>query len=189
MRPPTAAPSRGPLRPRGAACAAAVAAVAAACWGCSTPGAEDPRPAGGTGAPDGSGLVERVVDGDTLIARVDGARVRVRLLGVDAPETTGYAPECYGPQAARAARRLLPRGARIALRADATQGPYDRFGRRLAEVTVGGGRRTVNEALIAEGAAEVFRGDGRARLLPVLLAAQRTARDAGRGLWSACAGG
>lgn len=181
MRPPTAD------RLRRAAAAAAAAALAAACGACSTPAREAPSPP----AADGAGVVERVVDGDTLVARVGGARVRVRLLGVDAPESSaGYsAPECFGREATQAARRLLPRGARIRLVTDATQGPYDRFGRRLAEVTTRGGRRTVNEALIAAGAAEVFRGDGSARLLPALLAAERAAREAGRGLWSACRAG
>jgi endonuclease YncB( thermonuclease family) len=32
-------------------------------------------------------LVERVVDGDTLVVRLDGQSVKVRLIGVDAPES------------------------------------------------------------------------------------------------------
>jgi endonuclease YncB( thermonuclease family) len=39
---------------------------------------------------------------------------------------------------------------------------------------------------VAEGYAEVFRGDGRARILPRLRAAEDAARAARRGLWSAC---
>jgi endonuclease YncB( thermonuclease family) len=31
-------------------------------------------------------LVERVVDGDTVVVRLDGSAVKVRLIGVDAPE-------------------------------------------------------------------------------------------------------
>jgi micrococcal nuclease len=181
VRPPAAGHPR-------AALAAAAAAVAAACCACSAPAPQAPPPVAG---PGDAGVVERVVDGDTLIARIDGARVRVRLLGVDAPESAaGYgSAECFGAEASEEARRLLPRGARVDLVTDATQGPYDRFGRRLAEVTVRGRDRTVNEDLIAGGAAEVFRGDGRARLLPALLAAERAARSARLGLWSACRGG
>ena len=40
---------------------------------------------------DRQGLVTRVVDGDTLRARIDGSTERVRLIGVDAPERG----ECY----------------------------------------------------------------------------------------------
>ncbi|HSK92614.1 MAG TPA: hypothetical protein VLA76_00995, partial [Candidatus Angelobacter sp.] len=49
-----------------------------------------PRPGGDVAAGPGSALelaaVERVVDGDTLVVRLDGAVERVRLIGIDAPE-------------------------------------------------------------------------------------------------------
>lgn len=159
--------------------------LSAALAGCSGAPAPDDGSGGVTAA---VGTVDRVVDGDTLVARIDGERVRVRLLGVDAPElAAGYgAPECHGREAAAAAEELLPRGARIALRTDPSQGAEDRFGRLLAEVTVAGDARTVNERLIADGDAVVFRGDGRARLQPALRAAERRARDTGLGLWSSC---
>ena len=165
--------------------ATAAILVLSALSGCSS---EAPSPPSSEAAVSLSGTVDRVIDGDTLIARIDGRRVRVRLLGVDAPESAaGYgSPECFAVGAADAARELLPRGARIGLRTDPTQGREDRFGRLLAEVTPAGRVGTVNEALIAQGAAEVFRGDGRARLLPSLRAAQRSARDRALGLWGAC---
>ena len=130
----------------------------------------------------------RVVDGDTLIARLGGADERVRLLGVDAPEsvTPGRPVECFGPQAGAAARRLLPGGSRVLVATDPSQGTRDRFGRLLAEVTREGESVTVNERLIAGGFAEIFRGDGRGRLQPRLRAAERRARDARLGLWGAC---
>ena len=164
--------------------AAAALALAAAC-GCSSTAQEETAPASEVVL---TGTVDRVIDGDTLTARIDGERVRVRLLGVDAPETPGgrSPAECYGVEADDAARGLLPRGARIVLRTDPTQGREDRFGRLLAEVTVDGESRTVNEALIAAGAAEVFRGDGRARLGPALRAAEGRARARGLGLWTQC---
>src|SRR5688572_24106226 len=46
-----------------------------------------------------SGVVTRVVDGDTLDVRGSGSRIRVRVLGIDTPERG----ECYfGPASARA---------------------------------------------------------------------------------------
>jgi micrococcal nuclease len=137
-----------------------------------------------------SGTVDRVVDGDTIVARVGGRRLRVRLLGVDAPETAvgrGSA-ECYGVEATDATRSILPRGARIVLRTDATQGREDRFGRLLAEVALAGDTRTVNESLVASGSAKVFRGDGRARLQPSLREEERRARRDGLGIWAECPG-
>jgi micrococcal nuclease len=38
-------------------------------------------------APAPVALVERVVDGDTVVVRLDGQSVKVRLIGVDAPES------------------------------------------------------------------------------------------------------
>jgi micrococcal nuclease len=164
-----------------------LAALLFAAGGCGS-SSQEPGPEGGE--PIDHGRVVRVVDGDTLIARVDGSRerVRVRLLGVDAPEsvTPDQPVGCFGPQAGDAARRLLPRDARISLETDPTQGREDRFGRRLAVVTVDGQGTSVNEQLVAGGYARVFRADGRARLLPVLGEAQRAARRAHRGLWAVC---
>ena len=148
-------------------------------------GGDDPGPAPGAVA---EARVARVVDGDTVLVRVGGAERRVRLLGVDAPEsvTPDRPVECYGPQAGAAARALMPRGVRVGLATDPSQGDEDRFGRLLAEVTVAGEAVTVNERLVRQGAAEVFHGDGRGRLQPVLRAAEREARSARRGLWGAC---
>jgi micrococcal nuclease len=162
----------------------ALAALLLVAGGCASSEDRAPEAAG----PAERGVVVRVVDGDTLVARVDGSRVRVRLLGVDAPEsvTPDQPVECFGPEAGDAARRLLPEGARISLETDPTQGREDRFGRRLAVVTVTGQDASVNERLVAGGYARIFRGDGRARLLPALSEAQREARRADRGLWGAC---
>jgi micrococcal nuclease len=166
---------------------AAVLVLSTALAGCSGESSSEPEPGA---AMTLSGSVDRVIDGDTIVARVAGDRVRVRLLGVDAPETAigrGSA-ECFGVESAEAARDLLPRGARIALRTDPTQGREDRFGRLLAEVTVAGRPRTVNEALVAGGSAKVFRGDGRGRLQPALRDAERRARRDGLGIWARCPG-
>jgi endonuclease YncB( thermonuclease family) len=38
-------------------------------------------------APAPVALVERVVDGDTVVVRLDGQSIKVRLIGVDAPES------------------------------------------------------------------------------------------------------
>jgi micrococcal nuclease len=165
-------------------------AVLAVLAGCAQ-GDPSPAPAGGGDGADADGRparVIRVVDGDTIVARVAGDEERVRLLGVDAPEsvTTDRPVECFGPESAAAARRLMPPGARVRLATDASQGAEDRFGRLLAEVTRDGQPITVNEQLVAGGYAEVFRGDGRARLQPALRAAERSARDAGLGLWGSC---
>lgn len=187
-----------------AACALLLVALGGCGTGDGTPGdgGEGGAAGGDGGAAGGSGdgvtgaRVVRVVDGDTLIARVGGSggggggEERVRLLGVDAPEsvTPDRPVDCFGPQAAAELRRLLPEGSAVLLAVDPSQGREDRFGRLLAEVTREGAAATVNVQLVAGGFAEVFRGDGRGRLQPTLRAAERDARDARRGLWGACRG-
>ncbi|WP_217923723.1 thermonuclease family protein [Miltoncostaea oceani] len=190
-----------------AACALLLVALAGCGTGDGSPdgGGGGGAAAGGGGSGDGASgdgvtgaRVVRVVDGDTLIARLGGAgpggggggggEERVRLLGVDAPEsvTPDRPVECFGPQAAAELRRLLPEGTPVLLAVDPSQGREDRFGRLLAEVTREGAATTVNVQLVAEGFAEVFRGDGRGRLQPTLRSAERDARDARRGLWGSC---
>jgi len=134
--------------------------------------------------------VERVVDGDTLVARVGDDRLRVRLLGVDTPESVKPdAPvECFGPEAARRAQELLPEGSEAVLETDPGGERQDDFGRLLAYVTPAGAARSANETLLREGYADLYvyrRQDPFARVR-AFRAARDDARRAGRGLWGAC---
>jgi len=78
--------------------------------------------------------VLKVVDDDTvdIVDDVRG-RLRIRLLGIDTPETKkpGYTVGCWGPQATQFAQDTLT-GARVALIPDPTQDRTDRYGRTLA---------------------------------------------------------
>jgi micrococcal nuclease len=79
-------------------------------------------------------LVLRVVDGDTVDIRDDSrGRLRVRVLGIDTPETKkpGYTVGCWGPEATEFAKSTMV-GQRVALVTDPTQDKTDRFGRTLA---------------------------------------------------------
>ncbi len=121
--------------------------------------------------------VLRVVDGDTIV--VEGGE-HVRYLGVDAPETHGT-PECYGREATERNRQLVE-GKRVRLEADRRD--RDRYGRLLRWVWVDG--TLVNEQLIREGYATVYRDEPAAKYMDRLLAAEAEARGRGAGLWSAC---
>lgn len=78
--------------------------------------------------------VVRVIDGDTIEVKYDGAERTVRLLNVDAPETKfpGKAVECLGPEADQYLRDQLLPGDTVRLEFD--QERHDRDDRELAGV-------------------------------------------------------
>jgi endonuclease YncB( thermonuclease family) len=125
--------------------------------------------------------VLQVSDGDTLVVRHHDRVVRVRLTGIDAPETAhGQAPgqEPWGTRAQMALQRLVG-GRQVQLSPE--RPPQDRYGRWLATVLVG--PVDVNRQLVAAGWAITYsRGLSPARLA-TLRAEERTARAAGRGIW------
>ncbi len=146
---------------------------------------------GSGGAPVLSGIVTRIIDGDTIRVEVRGFETPVRLLGIDTPETRrpGGAVQCFGPAASERIGRLLPEGRRVRLVTDPSQDTRDRYGRLLAYVyTPGraGGAGSVNYALVAAGYAKVYVfGRVRFRHAALFEAAEASARRRGLGLWGA----
>ena len=112
---------------RRAALAVIVTAVGLAGSACST-SAGSGRPAGRSD-PGPNATVVRVVDGDTILAEIGGSRERVRLIGVDTPETVKpNAPvDCFGKEASNRTKQLLPEGTPVRLVLDAEE--RDRYGR------------------------------------------------------------
>jgi micrococcal nuclease len=129
--------------------------------------------------------VLKVVDGDTvdIVDDVRG-RLRIRLLGIDTPETKkpGYTVGCSGLQASEFAESTLL-GQRVAFVTDPSQGMYDRYGRTLANLDKADGWDYSVEAARA-GAAHsyIYHGHPSARA-DEIAAAEQEAKAAGRGLW------
>jgi len=128
-------------------------------------------------------LVQRVVDGDTFIALVNGRRFRVRLIGVNTPETVKpRSPvECYGPESSAFAKATLT-GKTVRLVYDVDR--YDRYGRTLAYVYLG--KIFFNLLLVQRGFAVVETVPPDVADVTQFVAAQRAARTAHLGLWRAC---
>jgi micrococcal nuclease len=129
--------------------------------------------------------VNRVVDGDTVEVIRNGVRSRVRLLGIDAPESVKpNAPvECFGPEAsAFATAELLNRN--VILEFDPSQPRTDQFDRTLAYVWVDGAH--FNVRAIAGGYAERYRASRGLAWEKELVQAEQAARSGQRGLWGAC---
>jgi len=146
------------------------------------------RPWEGGGPDDGPATVQafvtRVVDGDTIEARIGDRVEDVRYIGVDTPETVkpDTPVQCFGPQASAFNHRLVERRpVRLVLGAERR----DTYGRLLAYVYLG--RRFVNATLVRRGLARTLTIPPNDRFAPLLRRLELGAARAGRGLWGACA--
>ena len=132
----------------------------------------------------GAARVIAVIDGDTVDVAWAGRHERVRLLGVDAPETLDPRRPvgCFGPEAsAFTSRRLLGRA--VQLKFDRQQ--RDRYGRLLAYLEIDG--RRFNDELLAGGYARLLVIPPNGRHARAMLDEELAARSSEQGLWATCA--
>jgi micrococcal nuclease len=129
--------------------------------------------------------VVKIVDGDTIHVLIGSRREKIRYIGVDTPEThkPGTPVQCYGRAASAFNARLLA-GRRVELRTDAET--RDRYGRLLAYVYRRPDGMFVNAELVRRGFATILTIPPNVAHAEEFLRLQRAAREAGRGLWSAC---
>jgi len=174
--------------------AAGAAVCAAALVGC--------QPADRTGETfgwvDPSVLVEdvtvtRVIDGDTVeVDTADGVTQRVRMVGIDTPETKrpDSPVQCWGPEATAFARELLD-GQQVTMRDDPRAGDVDDYGRWLRYLVLPDGREySVAAAEAGAARAYVYDDTRPPQLAGEIAAAQDRAKAAGLGLWGPpCHGG
>ena len=134
---------------------------------------------------DEEGVVETVVDGDTIHVLVDGAIRKVRLLHLDAPELSGPRVKRPEPGAGRARDFLASKvlGKHVLLRPDADPPYMDKYGRALRLVLYSETRTTVQDDMISSGWA---RADGKRLYLlrSHYCELEAEARAAKRGIWS-----
>jgi micrococcal nuclease len=137
----------------------------------------------GAKATTGLARIDHVSDGDT-VTLTNG--YRVRFVQIDTPEVY-FTPECYGAEASRITKRLLPPGTLVRLTGEPATDSIDRYGRLLRYVVRVKDGLNVNLQLVRLGAAAPYFYDGRrgkyARQLDRLA---RHARTAHLGLWGAC---
>lgn len=127
--------------------------------------------------------VVRVIDGDTIEARIGDKVEDVRLIGVDTPETVkpGTPVQCFGERASRfTKRRLTGRRVRLVFGVE----PRDVYGRLLAYVYLGD--RFYNPILVRRGLARTLTIPPNDRFAPRFRRLELAAGRTGRGLWRAC---
>ncbi|MDQ3737579.1 MAG: thermonuclease family protein [Actinomycetota bacterium] len=136
--------------------------------------------------PPGTGVVELVVDGDTIDVRIDGHLERIRLIGIDTPEmaTPDHPAECYGPEASRHTEQLLAPGTKVRLVRDVVG--RDDYGRLLAYVFRVDDGLFVNERIVADGFAQPLNIAPNSANHRRFVDAAGVAERSSLGLWSAC---
>lgn len=141
-------------------------------------------PLGDEGGPaTARATVVRVIDGDTIEARVDGRTEDVRYIGVDTPETVkpDTPVQCFGPRASRFNHRLMEgRSVRLVFGVERR----DVYGRLLAYAYLG--NRFVNAMLVRRGLARPLTIAPNDRFAPLFRRLALQSARAGRGLWGLC---
>lgn len=133
--------------------------------------------------------VVRVVDGDTIDVIIDGKTERLRLIGINTPETVDPRKpvECFGREASNRAKELFDSKS-VSLESDSSQGERDKYGRLLRYVFLENGSN-FNLKMIEEGYAYEYTYDGPYKYQQEFKLAQKKAETDKSGLWGAsCAG-
>jgi micrococcal nuclease len=128
--------------------------------------------------------VIKVVDGDTIWVDNNGKRQKIRMIGLDTPESVDPRKpvQCFALEASAQAKTILGSQS-VYLETDPSQDSLDRFGRTLAYVWTTSGR-LFNLDMIADGYAFEYTYDLPYRYQAEFKAAENDARAGERGLWS-----
>jgi len=125
-------------------------------------------------------LCTRVIDGDTIIVEIDGKQERVRLIGVDTPETVHPSKpvEYFGKEASEFTKRMVE-GKKVRLEFDWQK--RDKYGRLLAYVYLPDGT-FLNAEIIKQGYGFAYTRFP-FKYLEEFRQYEREARENSRGLW------
>lgn len=128
--------------------------------------------------------VSKVIDGDTIDVIIDGKTERLRLIGIDTPETVDPRKpvQCFGTEASNKAKELLTNQL-VSLEADPSQGERDKYNRLLRYVYFEDGT-SYNKKMIADGYAHEYTYNIPYKYQSEYKQAQKDAEAGGLGLWS-----
>ena len=139
---------------------------------------------------EGPYRVVRVVDGDTFTIKLGSQTTKVRVIGIDTPESVDprRPVQCFGKEASARASALLS-GKNVWLEVDPNQDTRDRFGRLLRFVWIDN-TTDFGLTMIRDGFALEYTYDLPYRYQAQYRSAQVAAKETAAGLWSpsTCAG-
>lgn len=124
--------------------------------------------------------VTRVTDGDTIKVRGASSEATIRLVGIDAPETSKSKREPGQPYSQQSMKYLA--GMVLNKSVEVREYGRDQYGRVLGVVFLDG--QNINLEVVKVGLAEVYRGKPpRGFELAAYQGAERIAKEANRGMW------
>lgn len=170
-----------------ASCSGAVSSSSSS-TGSASPGNESTATFRSSGTLAPNATVERVVDGDTIIVRINGKRERVRLIGIDTPESVdeNRPVQCFGHEASAHTESLLPPGTEVSLVRDVEA--RDKYDRLLAYVIRTEDQLFINLNLVENGFAGPLTYPPNDHYAALFESSASAAAEASIGLWGACGG-
>lgn len=128
--------------------------------------------------------VTKVTDGDTIHVLIEGQDEKVRLIGINTPETVDprKSVECFGKEASERMKEIA-QGKIVRLEYDESQSLRDAYGRLLAYVYLEDGQM-INRKMIAEGYAYEYTYLTPYKYQREFRELQNVARTSNRGLWA-----
>ena len=130
--------------------------------------------------------VVRVVDGDTILIKYNGEDTKLRIIGINTPETVDSRKpiECFGPEASSYLSALLT-GKSVSIETDYTQDDTDKYGRLLRYVYLD--NEDVGYKIISGGYGYEYTYNIPYQKQSQYKNAQAEAMENGVGLWTSCA--
>jgi len=141
-------------------------------------------------------VVKKISDGDTITVLSGGSTIKIRLIGIDAPESrqnqkalkdsgrSGNDLEAIlaqGKQATVFLKSVLQKGDTVSLEFDSVR--YDKYGRTLAYVYLSDGRM-LNDLMISSGYASPMTIPPNVKYKDLFLKSYQNARENKKGLWA-----
>jgi micrococcal nuclease len=134
--------------------------------------------------------ITRVVDGDTIEVLLNGSKEKVRVIGINTPETVDPRKpvECFGREASNFAKGFLANQI-VSLESDPTQQERDKYGRLLRYIFVN--EVDFGKLMIEQGYAHEYTYDLPYKYQLEYKEAEKEAREGKVGLWksTSCANG
>lgn len=124
-----------------------------------------------------------IYDGDTICVRIGAEECKVRMIGVDAPESAQRDRKKNTPEGEVAAQWLRERLSRQRVYLEFDEQREDRYGRLLAYVWLSDGETMVEDEMLREGMTEILPMEPNDRYSERFEKLEKEAKRSGAGFW------